>query len=63
MIFLSDGLPAPQTATSNNPTTIIDGVLAIKALETAQRLAEVRGVPYGELEGTVEENAARVFGW
>ena len=30
---------------------------------TAERLAEVRGVPYGELEGTVEENAARVFGW
>ena len=30
---------------------------------TAARLAEIRGVPYGELEGTVEENAARVFGW
>jgi TatD DNase family protein len=30
---------------------------------TAERLAEVRGVPYGELERTVEANAARVFGW
>ena len=30
---------------------------------TAERLAEVRGVPYGELEGIVEANAARVFGW
>src|SRR5262249_11022772 len=30
---------------------------------TAERLAEVRDVPYGELERTVEENAARVFGW
>jgi TatD DNase family protein len=30
---------------------------------TAKRLAEVRGVPYGELERIVEANAARVFGW
>jgi len=30
---------------------------------TAERLAEVRGVPYGDLERTVEANAARVFGW
>jgi TatD DNase family protein len=30
---------------------------------TAERLAEVRGVPYGELERIVEANAARVFGW
>jgi TatD DNase family protein len=30
---------------------------------TAERLAEVRGVAYGELEETVEANAARVFGW
>ncbi len=30
---------------------------------TAERLAEVRGVSYGELERTVEANAARVFGW
>jgi TatD DNase family protein len=30
---------------------------------TAERLAEVRGVPYGDLERIVEANAARVFGW
>jgi len=30
---------------------------------TARRLAEVRGVPYEELERAVEANAARVFGW
>ncbi len=30
---------------------------------TAQRLAEVRGVPYGDLERIVEANAARVLGW
>jgi Tat protein secretion system quality control protein TatD with DNase activity len=30
---------------------------------TAERLAEVRDVAYGELERTVEQNAARAFGW
>jgi len=30
---------------------------------TAERLAEVRGVPYGDLERIVETNAARVLGW
>ena len=30
---------------------------------TAERLAEVRGVPYGDLERIVEANAARVLGW
>jgi Tat protein secretion system quality control protein TatD with DNase activity len=30
---------------------------------TAERLAEVRGVAYGELERTVEANAQAVFGW
>jgi TatD DNase family protein len=30
---------------------------------TAERLAEIRGVPYGDFERTVEANAARVFGW
>ena len=29
----------------------------------AQRLAELRGVSYAELDRTVEQNAARVFGW
>jgi TatD DNase family protein len=47
---------APQTVRGkpNQPANVV---------ATAERLAEVRGVPYGELEGTVEENAARVFGW
>jgi len=30
---------------------------------TAERLAELRGLDYGELERIVETNAARVFGW
>ena len=30
---------------------------------TAERLAELRGVSYPELEAAVEANAARVFGW
>lgn len=30
---------------------------------TASYVAELRGVPYQELERTVSENAARVFGW
>jgi len=30
---------------------------------TAERLAEVRGVAYGDLESTVEANAEAVFGW
>jgi TatD DNase family protein len=30
---------------------------------TARFVAELRGVPYEELERTVEDNAARVFGW
>jgi TatD DNase family protein len=46
--------PQPVRGKPNQPAN---------AVATAERLAEVRGVPYGELEGTVEENAARVFGW
>jgi TatD DNase family protein len=49
--FLS---PQPVRGKPNQPSNVV---------ATAERLAEVRGVPYGELEGTVEENAARVFGW
>jgi TatD DNase family protein len=49
--FLS---PQPVRGKPNQPANVV---------ATAERLAEVRGVPYGELEGTVEENAARVFGW
>ena len=47
---------APQDfrGTPNEPANVI---------ATAGRLAEVRGVPYDELERTVEANAARVFGW
>ncbi|MDP9228395.1 MAG: TatD family hydrolase [Actinomycetota bacterium] len=30
---------------------------------TAEMVADVRGVPYAELERSVEANAARVFGW
>jgi TatD DNase family protein len=32
-------------------------------VHTAHRLAGLRGATYDELERTVEENAARVFGW
>jgi TatD DNase family protein len=32
-------------------------------VRTAELVAELRGVPYAELEATVERNAARVFGW
>ena len=32
-------------------------------VEVAERLAEVRELPYDELEQLVEANAARVFGW
>jgi TatD DNase family protein len=46
--------PQPVRGKPNRPANVV---------ATAERLAEVRGVPYGELEGTVEENAARVFGW
>lgn len=46
--------PQPVRGKPNQPANVV---------ATAERLAEVRGVPYGELEETVEENAARVFGW
>jgi TatD DNase family protein len=47
---------APQDfrGTPNEPANVV---------ATAGRLAEVRGVPYDELERTLEANAARVFGW
>jgi TatD DNase family protein len=32
-------------------------------IHTAHHVAGLRGMSYGELERTVEENAARVFGW
>jgi TatD DNase family protein len=46
--------PQPQRGKPNQPANVV---------ATAARLAEVRGTPYEELEGTVEENAARAFGW
>jgi TatD DNase family protein len=49
--FLS---PQPMRGRPNQPANVV---------ATAERLAEVRDVTYGELERTVEANAARVFGW
>ncbi len=46
--------PQPVRGKPNQPANVV---------ATAETLAEVRGVPYGELEGIVEANAARVFGW
>ena len=46
--------PQPVRGKPNQPANVV---------ATAEQLAEVRGVPYGELERTVETNAARVFGW
>jgi TatD DNase family protein len=46
--------PQPVRGKPNQPANVV---------ATAERLAEVRGVSYGDLERTVEANAARVFGW
>jgi TatD DNase family protein len=46
--------PQPVRGKPNQPANVV---------ATAEHLAEVRGVPYGDLERTVEANAARVFGW
>ena len=46
--------PQPVRGKPNQPANVV---------ATAERLAELRGVPYAELEGLVEANAARVFGW
>ncbi len=46
--------PQPVRGKPNQPANVV---------ATAERLAEVRGVSYGELERTLEANAARVFGW
>jgi TatD DNase family protein len=46
--------PQPMRGKPNEPANVV---------ATAEGLAEVRGVAYGELEEAVEENAARVFGW
>jgi TatD DNase family protein len=49
--FLS---PQPVRGKRNEPANIV---------HTAEHLAALRGVPYAELEQTVEANAARVFAW
>jgi TatD DNase family protein len=46
--------PQPVRGTPNQPANVV---------MTAERLAEVRGVAYEELELSIEENARRVFGW
>jgi TatD DNase family protein len=46
--------PQPRRGRPNQPANVV---------ATAERLAEVRGVPYDDLERTVEANAARVFDW
>ena len=47
---------APQTVRGkpNEPSNVV---------HTAEYVAELRGVPYTELEACVERNATRVFGW
>ena len=49
--FLS---PQPVRGKPNAPRNVV---------LTAEKLAEVRGVTYEEIERVVERNAARVFGW
>jgi TatD DNase family protein len=49
--FLS---PQPVRGKPNEPAYVV---------HTAQHVAELRGVSYAEVERTVEDNAARVFGW
>jgi TatD DNase family protein len=46
--------PQPVRGKPNEPSNVV---------HTGQRLAELRGVTYAELDRTVEQNAARVFGW
>ena len=46
--------PQPVRGKPNQPANVV---------ATAEAVAEVRGVPYAELEAIVEANAARVFGW
>jgi TatD DNase family protein len=46
--------PQPQRGRPNQPAHVV---------ATAQRLAELRGLSYEELEETVEANAARALAW
>jgi TatD DNase family protein len=49
--FLS---PQPVRGKPNEPANVV---------HTARHVADLRGIRYEELESTVEQNAARVFGW
>ena len=46
--------PQPVRGRPNEPANVT---------HTARFVSELRGVEYGRLEGLVERNAARVFGW
>ena len=46
--------PQPRRGRPNEPANVT---------HTARFIAELRGISYEELERTVEQNAARVFGW
>jgi TatD DNase family protein len=46
--------PQPARGKPNEPANVA---------WTAEHVAELRGVPYEQLEATVERTAARVFGW
>ena len=46
--------PQPLRGKPNEPANVV---------ETAAVVAEARGIPYEQLEGAVEANATRVFGW
>jgi TatD DNase family protein len=46
--------PQPVRKARNAPANVV---------LTAEEIAAVRGVSYGELEGQVERNAAELFGW
>ena len=46
--------PQPVRGKPNTPANVV---------HTARKIAELRGTSYEDLEGLVERNAARVFGW
>jgi TatD DNase family protein len=46
--------PQPVRGKPNKPANVV---------ATAERVAEVRGVDYAELDALVEANAARAFSW
>ena len=46
--------PQPVRGKPNEPANVV---------QTAEFVAELRGVEYAELEAVVERNAARLFGW